>query len=453
MENNKNNPVEFWGLTLEQLRSTLPGHAINTWFEPLVPVAISNNELVIEVPNQFSYEWIDSHYAKNLKNAIGVVSKNTIDYKFIVSAKGQKREIEEIQSFSTKQKEYVQPPVDLNKTYTFSSFIQGSNNDFAKTAAETVSEDPGKNSFSPLIIYGGVGLGKTHLIHAIGNRIHEKNPSLKVVIVTSEKFTLDFVNSLRKNRTIEFAQQYRKADVLLIDDIQFFRGKEQTQEQFFHTFNVLQQSGKQIVMTADKYPGEMKGLQDRLLSRFQSGLSVDIQPPNYEIRVAILLEKAEQNGLSVDYEIIEFIAKHIKNNVRELEGAIIRILAKSSLMNKEIDFDLVKEVVKERVGSSLLSELSIEDIVKKVSEISNVSELEIVGKSRKMEIAEARQISMFLCRDLMGLSLSNVGVYFGGRDHTTVIHAVKTIKNKIQNDERVKDQIDSVKDELDFAMG
>ena len=291
------------------------------------------------------------------------------------------------------------------------------------------------------------------MIHAIGNRIHEKNPSLKVVIVTSEKFTLDFVNSLRKNRTIEFAQQYRKADVLLIDDIQFFRGKEQTQEQFFHTFNVLQQSGKQIVMTADKYPGEMKGLQDRLLSRFQSGLSVDIQPPNYEIRVAILLEKAEQNGLSVDYEIIEFIAKHIKNNVRELEGAIIRILAKSSLMNKEIDFDLVKEVVKERVGSSLLSELSIEDIVKKVSEISNVSELEIVGKSRKMEIAEARQISMFLCRDLMGLSLSNVGVYFGGRDHTTVIHAVKTIKNKIQNDERVKDQIDSVKDELDFAMG
>tara|TARA_B110000444_G_scaffold256208_1_gene292104 strand:+ start:89 stop:1450 length:1362 start_codon:yes stop_codon:yes gene_type:complete len=453
VENNKNNPVEFWGLTLELLRNTLPGHAINTWFEPLVPVAISNNKLVIEVPNQFSYEWIDSHYSKNLKNAIGVVSNNTIDYKFIVSAKGQKREIEEIQSFSKKQKEYVQPPVDLNKTYTFSSFIQGSNNDFAKTAAETVSEDPGKNSFSPLIIYGGVGLGKTHLIHAIGNRIHEKNPSLKVVIVTSEKFTLDFVNSLRKNRTIEFAQQYRKADVLLIDDIQFFRGKEQTQEQFFHTFNVLQQSGKQIVMTADKYPGEMKGLQDRLLSRFQSGLSVDIQPPNYEIRVAILLEKAEQNGLSVDYEIIEFIAKHIKNNVRELEGAIIRILAKSSLMNKEIDFDLVKEVVKERVGSSLLSELSIEDIVKKVSEISNVSELEIVGKSRKMEIAEARQISMFLCRDLMGLSLSNVGVYFGGRDHTTVIHAVKTIKNKIQNDERVKDQIDSVKNELDFAMG
>ena len=216
-----------------------------------------------------------------------------------------------------------QPPPNINNQYTFESFIEGSNNEFAKTAAQSVATEPGKSSFNPLIIYGGVGLGKTHLLHAIGNKVVQNNPGTNVVIVTSEKFTLDFVNSLRKNRTIEFAQQYRNSDVLLIDDIQFFRGKEQTQEQFFHTFNVLHQAGKQIVMTADKYPGEMKGLKERLLSRFQSGLSVDVQPPNFEIRVAILLDKAEQNGLALDYDIIEFIAKHIKNNIRDLEGAII----------------------------------------------------------------------------------------------------------------------------------
>ena len=205
-------------------------------------------------------------------------------------------------------------------------------------------------------------------------------------------------------------------------------------------------------MTADKYPGEMKGLKERLLSRFQSGLSVDVQPPNFEIRVAILLDKAEQNGLSVDYDIIEFIAKHIKNNIRDLEGAVIRILAKSSLMNKEIDFNLVKDVIKERVGLPFTSDLSIEDIVRKVSDVSSVPEKEIIGKSRKMELVEARQISMYLCRDIMGTSLNNIGVYFGGRDHTTVMHALKTINNKRRTDLRLKKMVESLKQELDITF-
>ena len=452
MDNNINNHTSLWGLVYEKLKERLPGHAINTWFEPLIPVTITDDELVIEVPNQFSYEWIDSHYQKNLGDAIGVVTDNQISYRFIVSAKGQKKQKEESGSFEKEQKTVDRAPNNLNATYTFKSFIKGSNNEFAKTAAQSVAESPGKNSFNPLIIYGGVGLGKTHLIHSIGNKIHEKNPQSKVVIVTSEKFTLDFVNSLRKNRTIEFAQQYRKADVLLIDDIQFFRGKEQTQEQFFHTFNVLKQAGKQIVMTTDKYPAEIKGLQERLLSRFQSGLSVDIQPPDLEIRIAILLDKAEQNGMRLDYNIIEFIAKHIKKNIRDLEGAIIRILAKSSLMNKEIDFQLVKEVIRERIGSSFSPELSIEDVVKKVSEISNVSEIEIVGKSRKMEVAEARQVSMYLCRKIIGTSLNNIGVFFGGRDHSTVIHAVKTIDEKLTKKAYIKKQIETIKQELDFSL-
>jgi len=314
------------------------------------------------------------------------------------------------------------------------------------------AENPGESSFNPLIIYGGVGLGKTHLIQAIGNKIVSEQHSKKVVMVTSEKFTLDFVNSLRKNKTAEFANHYRNTDVLLIDDIQFFRGKEQTQEQFFHTFNAIHQSGKQIVMTADRYPGEMQGLQDRLISRFQSGLSVDVQPPDFEMRVAILMDKAEQNGVNLSYDVIEFIARHVKSNVRDLEGTIIRILARSSLMNQEIDFVLVREVVKERVGKTIVSDLTIEDVVRRVSEISNVPEKEIVGKSRKMEIVQARQVSMFLCRIVLGTSLNTIGVYFGGRDHTTVMHAVKTITKKQKNDNKIGKMVEKLKQELSFTL-
>ena len=442
----------LWNKTYKNLKESLPEHAINTWFEPVVPVSLADGELILEVPNQFFYEWIDSHYSRTISGALKEASNNSTKYKFIVSSQGRKKEIDDLKTTTNTTQQTRQRPPNINKRYTFETFIEGTNNEFAKTASQSVATEPGKSNFNPLIIYGGVGLGKTHLLHAIGNRVVQNNPKLNVVIVTSEKFTLDFVNSLRKNRTIEFAQQYRNSDVLLIDDIQFFRGKEQTQEQFFHTFNVLYQAGKQIVMTADKYPGEMKGLKERLLSRFQSGLSVDVQPPNFEIRVAILLDKAEQNGLALDYDIIEFIAKHIKNNIRDLEGAIIRILAKSSLMNVEIDFGLVKDAIKERVGSSFTYDLSIEDIVRIVSEASKVPEREIIGKSRKMELVEARQISMYLCRDIMGLSLNNIGIYFGGRDHTTVMHALKTIDNKRTSDIRFNRMVESLKQELDFTF-
>jgi len=444
--------ISLWEEILEKINGKLPAHAINTWFNPIVPVGLTGSELLLEVPNQFFYEWIDSHYKKEFLELMPKVNGESLRYRFIVSTDQAKRKIENFGESPRKQKSLDELAPTINKRYVFDSFIEGSNNEFAKSAAESVAENPGNSSFNPLIIYGGVGLGKTHLLHAIGNNISTEQPRSRVVVVTSEKFTLDFVNSLRKNRTVEFAKQYRNADVLLIDDIQFFRGKEQTQEQFFHTFNTLYQSGKQIVMTADKYPGEMQGLQDRLLSRFQSGLSVDIQPPNFEVRVAILLEKAEQNGIDLDYDITQFIARHIKNNVRDLEGTIIRILAKSSLMNREIDFDLVKDVVKERAGKGFTSDITIEDIVKKVSEVSKVSEKEIVGKSRKMEIAQARQLSMYLCRDIIGTSLSNIGVYFGGRDHTTVMHAVKTINKKTELDEKLKTMISGLRQEFDFSL-
>ena len=447
MDNNKLSHVWLWESVLNGLKDVLPDHAVGAWFDPIVPVEIKDGKtLVLEVPSKFFLEWIDSHYKKELNSTILKHGNSVKGYQFKIVEKKLPRHTESASVKHVEPKKHIAS--NLNKQYVFNNFIEGSNNEFAKNAALAIASDAKGNNYNPLIIYGGVGLGKTHLMHAIGNEVLNKNPNYMVTVVTSEKFTLDFVNSLRKNRTIEFAQQYRSSDVLLIDDIQFFRGKEQTQEQFFHTFNVLHQAGKQIVMTADKYPGEMKGLQSRLLSRFQSGLSVDIQPPNFELRVAILLDKAEQNGISLDYNIIEFIARHIKDNIRDLEGTIIRLLAKSSLLNIEIDHNLVRDVIKERTGGRLKTSVTIEDVVKKVSEASQISESDIVGKSRKMKIAEARQLSMFLCRDLIRTSLSNIGVYFGGRDHTTVMHAVKTISNKCENDTNLKNSVWSIKQKL-----
>ena len=441
---------QIWTEALSYLKAQLPGHALSAWFEPVEPIGLSDNKILLEVPNQFFAEWIESHYEKELESSLNSIGGMDYGFKFVINSNPSKIATDSATTPQHRPKALHQN--NINKLYRFDNFIEGGNNEFAKNAALSVANKPGENGFNPLIIYGGVGLGKTHIMHAIGNRAVELNNSLNVVIVTSEKFTLDFVNGLRKNKTIEFAQKYRKADVLLIDDIQFFRGKEQTQEQFFHTFNALHQAGKQIVMTADKYPGEMKGLQDRLLSRFESGLSVDVQPPNFEVRVAILLEKAEQNGLTLDYDIIEFIARHVKNNVRDLEGTIIRILAKSSLMNKEIDHSLVREVVQERTGGRLNSDISMEDIIQKVSNISSISEDEIVGKSRKSEISDARQVSMYLSREIIGTSLNNIGLFFGGRDHTTVIHAVNTITNKIESDTRIKNMLSVVKQELGYSF-
>ena len=437
-----------WKKIKEDLSGQLPGHTISTWFDPINPVAIDGNNLILEVPNQFFYDWIESHYRHHINKSIEGLRLSNVSTKFIISAETQEIKTDEKQDLTPTKKSPLIPI--LNKEHSFESFIEGSNNQFAKTAAQAVAENPGKQSFNPLIVYGGTGLGKTHLLHAIGNRVLETQPDRRIVIATSEKFTLDFVNGLRKNRTIEFAQQYRQADILLVDDIQFFRGKEQTQEQFFHTFNELYQAGKQIVLTADRYPGEMQGLQDRLLSRFQSGLSVDIQPPDFEVRVAILMDKAERNGIDLPYDIIEFIATHMRSNIRDLEGTIIRLLARSSLMNQDIDHDLVQDVVKERVGSRPTRDLSMEDVVRKVSELSGIPEDGIVGKSRKKEIVEARQTAMFLCRNILDSSLSSVGMYFSGRDHTTVMHAIKTIEKKKSKKKNIGEHIAQITQELSF---
>ncbi|MEA1882722.1 MAG: chromosomal replication initiator protein DnaA [Candidatus Marinimicrobia bacterium] len=444
---------DLWQKAKEGLKKSQPQHAFSTWFDPLISIGLNNDELVLEVPNQFFFEWIQSHYEDVIKKEAKSIYGGKLYIKYTVSTgRGKTGEKPKIIDNKVRIYQEAYKNRDLNEKYIFSSFIEGENNKFAKAAALSVSEKPGKHAFNPLVIYGGVGMGKTHLLHAIGNRIINELPNKKVVCASSEKFTMEFISSIQKNRTAEFSKSYRKADILLIDDIQFFQGKEQTQEQFFHTFNELFQSGKQIVMTADRYPGEMVGLQDRLLSRFKSGLAVDIQPPDFETRVAIVMEKAEQNGLRLPYDIIELIGTHIKNNVRDLESTIIRLLAHSSLSNKEIDYDLAKKVIKERLGSKAISDITVEDIVRRVSEITHIKERDIIGSSRKMEIAEARQISIYLCREILGTPLVSIGMHFGGRDHSTVLHACRVIVDKTKKDQRIGTLVGELKNELSFAI-
>ena len=445
------NFIEIWKQVKKEIKKTFPDHAYSTWIKPIKFIGFSDEVLTIEVPNQFFYEWIQSHYNKKIQSIILNLYKKNIEIKYTISpVKDLKEEILN-PSFNINKKKRPDC-LNLNKKYIFSSFIEGEHNQFARAAALNVSETPGNHSFNPLVIYGGVGMGKTHLLHAIGNKIYEDFSQKKVVCASSEKFTLDFISSIQKNKTVEFSKSYRSADVLLIDDIQFFQGKEQTQEQFFHTFNELFQNGKQIVMTADRYPGDMLGLQDRLLSRFKSGLSVDIQPPDFETRVAIVMEKAEQNGVNLSYEIIELIGTHIKNNVRDLESTIIRILAHSSLSNTEINYGLAKKIIKERVGANEISDITAEGIIKTVSQFTKISEKEIIGKSRKMPIVEARQISIFLCREILKMPLTTIGMYFGGRDHSTIIHACNVINVKLKEDKKVSGLIAKLRNQLTFAL-
>jgi len=453
VENHYMTHTDLWKRVKENLKKNHPQHAFSTWFEPIVSIGLNNDELILEVPNQFFFEWIQSHYKESIQLSAGEEYGKNIYIKYTVSPESgspdEQRTAEIDRSYLPKDH---QRKNNINRQYTFASFIEGAHNQFAKAAALSTVDSLGKKAFNPLVIYGGVGMGKTHLLHAIANKIIQEKKNNTVVCASSEKFTLDFISSIQKNRTIEFSKSYRKADVLLIDDIQFFQGKEQTQEQFFHTFNELFHNGKQIVMTADRYPGEMMGLQDRLLSRFKSGLSVDIQPPDFETRVAIVMEKAEQNGLKLPYDIIELIGTHIKKNVRDLEGTIIRLLAHSSLSNREIDYSLTKKVIKERLGKSAITDLTVEDIVRRVSETTHIKEKEIVGASRKMEITEARQISIYLCREILGTPLVSIGMHFGGRDHSTVLHACRVIGNKTTQDHRIGALVGELKNELSFAL-
>ena len=440
----------IWQTVKKSIKTDMPSQAFNTWITPIKPVALNEDELILEVPNQFFYEWLDTHYKDTIDRKAVNDKGHPLNIKYTVSTE-KKRIINHTDKGTEKQKHKPNPLTFINKNQRFNSFIEGPSNQFARAAAMSVAENPGASQYNPLVIYGGVGLGKTHLLHAIGNHSLVNGKSKKVVLVTSERFTQEFINSIQKHTNDEFTKKYRSTDVLLIDDIQFFKGKEQTQEQFFHTFNELHQLNKQIVLSADTYPGDMVGLQERLISRFQSGLSVDVQPPDFETRVAILLEKAQQSGLELQYDLVELIATHIKTNIRVLESVIIRLLANSSLHGREINRELVEEVIKEKLGKEMILELTLEDVVKKVSETRNVPMKLIVGPSRRKETVKIRHLAIYLCRELTNNTLTSIGLFFGGRDHTTVIHACAQVEKIYKKKTAVTKFIDQISRDLSVA--
>ena len=442
--------LEFvWENISDTVRSSITEQTYATWFEPIRPVSITDFETTIEVPSKFYYEWIDSHYKNVILGAIKKETGNDVQLNFKIAGKNngeqtnQKNQVKNI-LLSGKARDYDRGS-KLSGRYVFNTFVEGPNNQFARAAALSVAKSPGQTSFNPLLIYGGVGLGKTHLMQAIGNQVLSKQINAKVKYTTSEKFTTDFVSAIKSNKTSEFSSRYRECDVLLLDDAQFLQKKEQTQEQFFHTFNELYQRGKQIVLTTDRHPSELYGLKDRLVSRFQSGLTVDIQKPNLETRIAILQSKAEQDSLDIPDEITEFIAKNIKDNIRVMEGALVKLLAYSSLFHIPITLDLARKVLKETLGRDDIKVLNIEDIIRGVSGATNVSENKLISRGRTMEVAQARQIAMYLCRELVGTSLGDIGLHFGGRDHSTVIHACRNIEKKMAIDSTFNIKVQSVK--------
>ncbi len=465
------NHIEIWNDCLEYIRNKIPAQTYNTWFEPIKSISINEKEFFLQVPNKFFYDWVVSHYDNVLNQAL----ENTygsglkIKYTILMNAEQPSTDQETGQMPITSQKTIPSEPKEIenpvskiiekgtkiNKNYIFSTYVEGKSNQFAKAAAIAVAKTPGSTSFNPLVLYGGTGLGKTHLLQAIGNEVI-KNQSVKsIVYLTSDTFTLDFISSIQKNKSTDFSKYYRDVDLLLIDDIQFFQGKESTQEQFFHIFNSLYQHHKQIVLTTDKNPIELKGLQERLISRFKSGLTVDIQPPDLETRIAILQRKAETDNLEIPYEVIELLATKIRTNIRELEGAMIRLLAYSSLLRVDINLQLTKKVLNEILGDSHIEaniSYSIENIQEVITNKYNINLDTLVGKSRKKETAEARMSAMHLARNYTNLSLKSIGLYFGGRDHSTVVHACKWVDNKLNSSEEFKRRFDQIKKEFDTSI-
>ncbi len=435
----------LWLNSLDIIRTELTEVSFNTWLKTIEPIAINNNRIILGAPNEFTKSILEARYLTLIQNAINQASGEEYEISFLIPG-------EELNDGS---KETNEKPVDntmviksqLNPKYIFDTFVIGNSNRFAHAASLAVAEAPAM-AYNPLFIYGGVGLGKTHLMHAIGHYILTQNPKANVVYVSSEKFTNELINSIRDDKNVEFRNKYRNVDVLLIDDIQFIAGKERTQEEFFHTFNALHDENKQIIISSDRTPKEIPTLEARLRSRFEWGLIADIQAPDFETRVAILRKKAQMENIDVPNDIMEYIATKIRSNIRELEGALIRVVAYSSLTNKEVTIDLAEEALKDILSSDRPKEINIAYIKEVVSTKLGIKMDDFDSKKRTRTIAYPRQIAMYLSRELTDLSLPKIGEQFGGRDHTTVIHAYDKISKEIEDDSKLKRKIDNLIKEI-----
>ena len=436
---------DLWEKTLQEIEKKISKPSFDTWLKSTKALSLQGDTIIVEAPNDFARDWLDGNYKELLMDIIYQLIGEHINLKFVIpQMKNEEQEListhNNYKNKSRQTNEISTSKNMLNPKYTFDTFVIGSGNRFAHAASLAVAEAPAK-AYNPLFLYGGVGLGKTHLMHAIGHYVLEHNPTANVVYVTCEKFTNEFINSIRDNRPEDFRNKYRNADILLIDDIQFLAGKESTQEEFFHTFNTLHSENKQIVISSDRPPEEIPTLEDRLRSRFEWGLITDITPPDLETRIAILRKKAKAEGLDIPNEVMIYIANQIDTNIRELEGALIRVVAYSSLENRDITSELAAEALKGIIPSSKPKVITVQKIQKVVSEQYGIKMDDFKAKKRTKNIAFPRQIAMYLSRELTDLSLPKIGEEFGGRDHTTVIHAHDKISKMMQTDKQFEREI------------
>ena len=430
--------IRVWEEILLLIENRVSKQGYDTWFGQSKLLSFDSNRMVVEVPSKFHRDWIKEHYGETLSDIIKeVTKKEEIEIDFFVPPQQKKTTH---QAKEEKKEEREEKSRHLERKYTFSTFVIGPSNQFAHAAARAVADAPGR-SYNPLFIYSGVGLGKTHLLNAIGHHIQSKAPKTKLAYLSSEQFTNELINSMSHQRMEEFRQKYRHMDMLLIDDIQFIAGKERTQEEFFHTFNTLYEAQKQIVLTSDRQPKEIPDIEERLRSRFESGLISDIQAPDLETRIAILKKKAEFWAIRLPDDVAEFLATIMKNNIRELEGGLVKLGAVSSLTNTEITQEMAKNELKYLIDSR--DRIITSDLVQKVvAESFGVKISDLKSKRRTKTVVLPRQVAMYLCRTLVGSSLPETGQFFGGRDHSTVIHSCRVIEEKKEKDPELRAKID-----------
>ena len=468
----------IWKKCLQIIKDNVSTQSFKTWFEPIKPVKLEGKILTIEVPSQFFYEWLEEHYItllrKIIRNQLGndgrleysIIMENAVADSKPYTVKIPARANSDLRNSpvtmpvsvdKTIRNPFVIPGLkkvnvesQLNPNYSFETFIEGDCNRLARSAGYAVASKPGGTSFNPLLLYGGVGMGKTHLAHAIGIEIKHQHPGKTILYVSSEKFTHQFIDAVKNNAQNDFIHFYQMIDVLILDDIQFFAGKEKTQDVFFHVFNHLHQTGKQLILTSDKAPVDIQGMEQRLLSRFKWGLAADLQMPDLETRIAILHKKMYVDGIELPADIVEYIAYSITSNVRELEGALISILAQSSLNKKAVTLELAKQMIDKFVKNTN-HEVSIDYIQKVVCDYFDLPIEMLKSKTRKRQVVQARQIAMYFAKSMTKSSLSNIGAHCGGKDHATVLHACRTVNNLIETDKKFKASVQELQKKISVS--
>lgn len=465
--NNSGHHVEIWNNCLEMFKKNITPQAFKTWFLPIKPVKIHNNVLTIQVPNKFFFEWLEEHYVEILKAAITKEIGHTarLEYNILIDNQGinlSKKssghpEIDKqgmphgLNPFVIPGLKKMKVESQLNSMYTFDNFIEGECNKFPRSAGMAIVKKPGGTAFNPLIIFGDVGLGKTHLAQAIGNAIMVENNAKQVLYVTTEKFTNQVIQAIKSNALSDFMNFYQMIDILIVDDVHFLSNRPKTQEIFFNIFNQLHQSGKQIILTSDRAPKDLQDVDNRLISRFKWGLIADIKAPDFETRKHILTQKAQKESLSLSQEIMDYICHHIKNNVRELEGVVISIVAQSTLNKRLIDMKLVKDIIKQFV-SQVDKEISVENIKQLVAKFFELPIEKLHGKTRLREVVIARQLSMYLAKTYTNSSLKVIGDSFGGRDHSTVLYSLKAVQDMMDTDLLFKDTVTALEKKLEMTL-